>query len=383
MKYCTHCGFPLPEGSRFCPGCGLSLEELEATETIQPARETGEAEPVVSLKETDTETLLVPETDPAETETKTGTDTPTEPSEVLPSATGQPQEASPVRDETETDTLPDFESTAPAEEVIQTPVSPITDPLEDQPYHEEQPEKGIRGWLHRYHEIPEDLDYDEDEEDYADDSGGFKGGFLIGAGLCTALLLCLSLAFLNGWIRLPSHVEEESSSQVAAGSSQETVLEPTEPEEPESAAKTFKEAFKKNNTTAAAEDEENEKTPAGIKSGESYTPLMGMNLRASPSPDARKTGALPAGVPVTVLETVKGTTSGTWGKIGENKYVCLSDGGTDYLVPSDEYTPPAVQKEETGEEDDDSLYSVDEEEDDDESTVHKPGKEKDKNKKDD
>lgn len=382
MKYCTHCGFPLPEGSRFCPGCGLSLEELEATETIQPAREPGEAEPAVSLEETDTETLLVPETENTEIPDSTRQNTDEDPELITPSRSGQPQETAASLEETDSEGLPDFDSAPVSEEIIQTPVSPITDPLEDQPYHEEKPEKGIRGWLHRYQEIPEDLDYDEDEEDYEDDSGGFKGGFLIGAGLCTALLLCLSLAFLNGWIRLPSHVEEESSSQVAAGSSQETVLEPTEPEEPESAAKTFKEAFKKNNTTAAAEEGDDEKTPAGIKSGESYTPLMGMNLRASPSPDSRKTGAIPAGVPVTVLETVKGTTSGTWGKIGENKYVCLSDGGTDYLVPSDEYTPPAVQEEETGEEDEDSLYSVDEEGDD-EKSVHKPDKEKGKNKKDD
>lgn len=381
MKYCTHCGFPLPEGSRFCPGCGLSLEELETTETIQPAGEAGAPAPEVSVRQTDTETVLVPDTENAEVPGTDGPDTGPLQDETLSPEAGPSQKPASAEEKTETASLPDFESTPPSEEKIQMPVSPITDPLEDQPFHDEQPKKGILGWLRKYREIPEDLDYDEEEEEYADDSGGFKGGFLIGAGLCTALLLCLSLAFLNGWIRLPSHVEEESSSQVAAGSGQETDLEQTVPEEPESAAKTFKDAFKKNNTTAAADEEEDKKTPSGMTSGESYTPLMGMNLRASPSPDARKTGAVPAGVPVTVLETVRGTTSGTWGKIGENKYVCLSDGGTDYLVPSDEYTPPAIQ-EDADEEDEEDFFTSDGKDEDD-NTVHKPEKEKDRNKKDD
>lgn len=375
MKFCKHCGFPIPEGSRFCPGCGKRLSE----DDLQRAPRSEDASSFDPSQNLDIQVELTEVTEPLPEQEASAS------SPDLSNAES-PAPNSPYWLPTQTDVMKTERSAASQSPVRKTeseeesgsvqPVLPSSkqNPEPEEEKEEELEERGIRGMINRYKHMPEDLDDEEDdEEEYYSDPGGFRGGFLIGAGLCTALLVCLGLAFLNGWIRLPSKIEEEKQTEVADNSANNT----TEPEEEtvEDSADSFKKAFEKNNTTVPAEEEdENQKEETGVPEDESWTPYGSMNVRAKPDASSRKTGTIPAGEPVRVLETVTGPGGAIWGKIGANKYVCLQDGVTHFLVPTSEYTPDVPETDDDEEDNTSQNGNSVSGTDRDNSTTRKPGR---------
>lgn len=349
MKFCKHCGFPIPEGSRFCPGCGVRLSD----DDLQKAPR---SEDVLAFDPSQNRDIELELTEVREPDLQPLDSSASEPSE---SKTESDASSSPYWLPTQTDVMKKEQAQAP--EMPQPPEDePALQPAKEQDQAQEEEradeleERGIRGMITRYKSMPEDLDEDEedDEDVYYEDAGGFRGGFLIGAGLCTALLVCLGLAFLNGWIRLPSKIEDEPQSEVASNTQDQTVEQEPEEETVEDSADSFKKAFEKNNTTVPSEEDTDKNSQKDDKTSDEdlWVPYGSMNVRARPDASSRKTGTIPAGEPVKVLETVTGPGGAIWGRIGSNKYICLQDGDTHFLVPSRDYTP--VQNEDEDDEDD-------------------------------
>lgn len=357
MKFCKHCGFPIPEGSRFCPGCGIQLSDDDLQKAPRP--EDASAFDPSENPEFWAELSADLNSDLQETQESSSNK-----EEKVPSSNPYwlPAQTDVMKTE-KTDSKQDS-SDQPVSPASSEPSVPAEEEENEDAQEEEKTEeldqKGIRGLIHRYKNTPEDLEENEDEDEeeiYYSDPGGFRGGLLIGAGLCTALLVCLGLAFLNGWIRLPSKIEDEKQTEIAEVTDSQT--EEPEDETVEDSADSFKKAFTKNNTTVPEEDEDDNKNSADQKTqeGDSWTPYGSMNVRAKPDASSRKTGTIPAGEPVQILETVTGPGGALWGKIGADKYVCLQDGDTHFLVPSDEFIP--IQSEP---EDEDSDQEEDENE---------------------
>lgn len=177
-----------------------------------------------------------------------------------------------------------------------------------------------------------------DEEDWQDDGRGsvFSRVLAISATV-VALLLCFSIAFLSGWIRLPFLNHSEPDQTVIADNNTNTSSEPEEPAvpEPESGRDSFSRAFLRNNSTNPdTYHPDNAQPEPEAAEGTEYTANQTMNLRAEPSSSSARTGSIQAGSTVRIVETVNGDDSTIWGKTSDGSYVCLSEGSTEYLSQS-------------------------------------------------
>lgn len=72
-----------------------------------------------------------------------------------------------------------------------------------------------------------------------------------------------------------------------------------------------------------------EPEPEPEPAGEAYQTLYGLNVRSAPRADAPRVGSLNAGSNIDVTETADQT---VWGKIGEDKWVCLRMNGINYAA---------------------------------------------------
>lgn len=396
---CKYCQTPIPEGSRFCPGCGVRLQDAAAEHSAAPktadpiilrpapksakpdlpqtpsardersssVEEHTAAESKPSYQEVTYEEVLkkhAPQSmadsqEPAAAHTEPEPDFASQPvsasSTSSASASSGSRKAAPGRS-TSADRKPGFvfkkSSEAEKEEEKQRKAEERQARKEARKARKEE-----RNARYEEEEEPSSLNYeaepgylpeedDDDDWDYENDNqGGIAGKILAGAASIVAVLLCFAIAYLCGWIRLPFAGSADSPSEPVADTQPIEEPAPT-PEEPASGQDTFQEAFDNNNDTQPAPEEpqtpeEPVQTPSA---GTVYISNQNMNVRSEPNVNSARLGSVAAGSSVTIVETVDGEEGTVWGKTSDGGYVCLSENGYEYMTldPNQPVSQPSV-----------------------------------------
>lgn len=338
MTYCKDCHTPIPDGSRFCPGCGKRL----ATPT-GPNPTDRMAAPERPAKEQSSD-FRCPQTE----ETPINLPPAALPSPVLPDP-----DASLDLDAASSENksaAADFQ--AEETEVAQKPrhfFHRRKDRANMEATHPDETDQFLDSDAIRQENEAVQSEYDEndgyeDEEDWQDEgrSSVFSRVLAISATV-VALLLCFSIAFLSGWVRLPFLTHSDQDQSVIADNNTSNESEEPAIPEPESGRDSFSRAFLRNNSTNPDTYHPDNAQPQPEEAeGTEYTANRTMNLRADPSSSSARTGSVQAGSTVRIVETVNGDDSTVWGKTSDGSYVCLREGNTEYLSLTESgQTPPA------------------------------------------